>query len=187
MPLAPDPSDLTTVANLIGWLSETAPDTDKLQRLITAASTFMQTWMTRTIRSASYVETQDGHGGNRLVLGNAPVTAVSSVVIDGQAIPPSPAFGQAGFTWTSTAIILTGYRFNRGDSNVQVAYTGGFATTPPDLEQACLELCALKWKYRQHADRSSATMGNQTVSFVTGDMPESVRTVLAKYDSVVPV
>lgn len=190
MALAPDPADLTTIANLEAWLglSNVAdPIPDQLQRLVTAISMWMQSWMSRTIRSLSYSETQDGHGGNRLVLGNAPVTAVTSVVIDGQTIPPSPGFGQAGYVFTSTAIILTGYVFNRGDANVQVNYTGGFAKTPADLEQACLELAALRWKERDRIGHVSKTLNGETVTFLVKDMPDSVRTTLQKYDSVVPV
>ena len=190
MSLSPDPADLTTVANLAGWLNLANladPVPDQLQRLVTAVSNWMQSWMSRTIRSLAYNETLDGHGGNRLVLGNAPVTAVSSVTVDGQAIPPSPGFGQAGYVFTSTAIILTGSLFNRGDANVQVSYTGGFGTTPPDLEQACLELAALKWSERSRIGHVSKSLGGETVTFMVKDMPDSVRTTLAKYDSVVPV
>lgn len=190
MAIAPDPADLTTVANLEGWLNLSnvaAPVPDQLQRLVTAVSNWMQSWMSRTIRSQAYTETQDGHGGNRLVLANAPVTAVASVVIDGQTIPPSPGFGQAGYVFSSTAIILTGYLFNVGDANVVVSYTGGFTTTPPDLEQACLELASLRWRERDRIGHVSKGLAGETVTFMVKDMPDSVRTTLQKYDSVVPV
>ena len=189
MSLSPDPADLTIVANLESWLGLTnvaAPIPDQLQRLVTAVSNWMQTWMSRTIRSMAYTETQDGHGGNRLVLGNAPVTAVSSVVIDGQTIPPSPGFGQAGFVFTSTAVILTGYAFNRGDANVVVSYTGGFAATPPDLEQACLELCSLRWKERDRIGHMSKTLAGETVAFMVKDFPPDVKTYLDQFKNVVP-
>ena len=89
MSLAPDPSDLTTVANLEGWLGLTnvqAPVPDQLQRLVTATSAGIQAYISRIIRSQSYNETRAGTGGDRLVLKNTPVTAVSSVVVDGQTI-----------------------------------------------------------------------------------------------------
>lgn len=188
--MAADPADLTTVANLEAWLgltNVTQPVADQLQRLITAASLWMQTYMSRTIRSLAYTEVRDGQGGNRMVLGNEPVTAVASVVINGQAVPASPGFGQAGYIFTSTAIVLTGYLFTRGDANVQVNYTGGFASTPPDLEQACLDLASMRWKERDRIGHASKTLGAETVTFITKDMSDFVRTTLAKYDSVIPV
>jgi hypothetical protein len=188
--MSPDPADLTTVANLEAWMGLTnvaQPVADQLQRLITAASLWMQTYISRTIRSQAYTETRDGQGGNRLVLGNEPVTAVSSVMIDGQSIPASPGFGQAGYIFTGTAIILTGYLFNRGDANVKVSYTGGFTSTPLDLEQACLDLASMRWKERDRIGHASKTIGAETVTFITKDMSDFVKTTLAKYDSVIPV
>ena len=190
MALAPDPNDLTVVTNLEGWLGLTniaPPIPDQLQRLVTAVSMWMQSWMSRTIRSQAYAETRDGNGGNRLILSNEPVTAVASVVVDGKIIPPSPFFGQSGFIFTGTAIVLTGYLFNRGDANVVINYTGGFTTTPPDLEQACLDLAALRWKERDRIGHVSKSIAGETVTFVVKDMSDFVKTTLEKYDSVVPL
>ena len=189
MSLPPDPSDLTSVANLAAWLGLTVvtePISDQLQRLITATSNWIQNYISRTIRSLAYTETQDGTGGDRLVLGNEPVTAVASVVIDGQSIPASPGYGQPGYIFSSTAIMLRGYRFTMDSGNVQVNYTAGFATTPPELEQACLELAALRWKERDHIGHVSKTINGETVAFIVKDMPDSVKTMLTQYNSVVP-
>ena len=189
MSLAPDPSDLTTVANLEGWLGLTnvqAPIPDQLQRLITAASAGIQSYISRTIRSLSYNETQDGTGGVRLVLRNTPVTAVASVVINGAVIPPSPGYGQTGYIFSDTAIILRGYTFTQDDQNVQISYTAGYASTPGEIEQACLELCAFRWKGRDHIGHASKTINGETVAFIVKDMPDSVKTILTQYNSVVP-
>ena len=189
MSLTPDPSDLTTVANLEGWLGLTnvqAPVPDQLQRLVTATSAGIQAYISRIIRSQSYNETRAGTGGDRLVLKNTPVTAVSSVVVDGQTIPPSPGYGQPGYVFTDTAIILRGYTFTMDSFNVQVSYTAGFPSTPTEIEQACLELCAFRWKGRDHIGQASKIIGGETVTFIVKDMPDSVKTILAQYNSVVP-
>ena len=189
MALNPDPSDLTTVANLEAWMGLTnvqAPVPDQLQRLITATSGWIQNYISRTIRNLSYNETRDGTGGTRLVLRNVPVTAVASVVINGQTIPPSPGYGQPGYIFSETAIVLRGYTFTMDSGNVQISYTAGYATTPGEMEQACLELCSLRWKERDRIGHASKTINGETVTFIVADMPESVKTMLSQYNNVVP-
>jgi hypothetical protein len=190
MATTPDPADLTTVADLAAWLSLVnvdQPTSDRLQKMVTAASLFIQQVISRTIRSLAYSETRDGHGGNRMVLANGPVTAVSSVLIDGVSIPASTSPATLGYIFTPTALVLRGYTFTTNDCNIQVSYTAGFAQTPPDLAQACLELAALRWKERDHIGHVSKNFGSETVTFLVKDMPDSVRTILNQYKAVVPV
>ena len=57
-------ADLTTLANVKGWLGVTATTDDALlSRLISAASDYVQTWLNRTIATQTYSETRDGSGG----------------------------------------------------------------------------------------------------------------------------
>ena len=63
--------DLTTLANVKAYFSPplvTTADDALLSRLITAASGFIQSWLNRTIASATYSETRNGAGGTRLPL-----------------------------------------------------------------------------------------------------------------------
>src|SRR5438876_10147425 len=132
--------DLTTLADVKAWL-QTGPnpfpatDDALLQRLVTAASQFIQSWLGHQIAAADWLEVRDGTGGQLLVLANSPVTAVLSLSIDGLAIPPAPADGgfDAGYTFTATELALRGYVFTRRSHNVIVTYTAGYPTTPPDL------------------------------------------------------
>ena len=184
--MSADPSDLTTVANLMTWLNLTvqAPD---LQRLVTAVSQWIENKISRDIMSQSYVETRDGHGGTRMVLGNYPVTAVASVVVDGVTIPPSPGPGQDGWVLVNDGITLRGYAFTTQDlANCVISYTAGYATPPQDLEQACLELAAMRWKERERIGHSSINMAGQQTNFIVRDMPPSVATILAQWNKVTP-
>src|SRR5579862_2403078 len=123
-------SDLTSLANVKAWfappLAATSDDA-LLQRLITAASGFILTWLDRDLTQQSYGETRDGTGGTRLALGNTPVTAVSSVAIDGVAIPPMPDAVSPGYGFSATQLVLRGFAFTRGAQNVAVSYTAGYA------------------------------------------------------------
>jgi hypothetical protein len=138
-------TDLTTLTNAKAWLGINASTDDVLlARLITAVSGFVQRWLNRNIASQSYTEHRDGMGygeGRRvMVLANYPVTAISSLTVDGIAIPASPDNGdlQAGYGFDDGSIWLSassayassfwpnGYQFARGRRNVVVSYTAGY-------------------------------------------------------------
>ena len=182
--------DLTTLANVKAYISPplvTTADDVLLSRLVTAASQFIQSWLNRTIASASYSETRNGGGGTRLFLRNRPVTAVASLTIDGVAIAPSaPAPTGDGYLFDENSLYLIGHCFSRGAQNVTVHYTGGFAATPPEIEQACIALVALRYKERDRIGQGSKNVGGETVSFQQKDMPADVATILDQYRSVVP-
>jgi hypothetical protein len=182
----PDPRDLTTVANFMSWVGATVTVPD-MQRLVTAVSNYIQSLINRNITSQSYTETRDGNGGTRMVLGQYPVTAVASVMVDGITIPPSPGPGQDGWVLANDGVSLRGYTFDDDDvANCVITYTAGYATTPLDLEQACLELAAMRWKERDRIGNASIAMGGQQTNFIIKDLPPSVATILADWKKVVP-
>jgi uncharacterized phiE125 gp8 family phage protein len=187
-------ADLTTLADVKAWLQTgqnpfPATDDALLQRLITAASQFIQSWLGRQIASADWLEVRDGTGGQLMVLANSPVTAVLSLSIDGLAIPPAPTDGgfDAGYSFTPTELALRGYVFTRRPQNVIVTYTAGYATTPPDLAQACIELVCQRYRERSRiGEVSKALGGGETVTFSQKDMSDDVRTTLAQYRAATP-
>lgn len=183
--------DLTTLDNVKAWfsppLSTTADDTN-LTRLITAASQFIQTWLNRTIAQTTYTETRNGDDGTQLFLRNRPVTAVSSVTVNGQSIAASnPPPLADGFLFDDTSVYLVGKSFVRGRQNVTVQYTAGFAATPPEIEQACIELVVTRHKERDRVGQVSKNLSGEVVAFSQKDMPADVQTLLNQYRSVAPV
>ena len=180
--------DLTTRANAKAWLGVSQDADDKLlDRLITAISTNVQSWMNRNIALTGYVETRNGTGTATMLLRNAPVVAVTALAIAGVAVLPAASYTGTGYRVAGRKLILTTAVFPRGDANVTVSYTAGFATVPADLEQAVLELVALRYKERDRIGFASKTLAGETVSFITKDMTESVRTLLMQYRDVVPI
>jgi hypothetical protein len=186
--------DLTNLADVKAWLQtgqDAFPDTDDalFSRLITAASRFIENWLGRQIAPADWQEVRDGSGGQRLAFANTPVTAVLSLSIDGLAIPPAPddgGFG-AGYVFTATELALRGYVFTRRAQNVIVTYTAGFAATPPDIAQACIELVAARYLERTHIGETSRALGGaETVNYSTKDMSDGVTLLLSQYRAVAP-
>ncbi len=182
--------DLTTLAKVKAWLSIISEGEDVLlSGLITAVSAFIQgpEGIGYQVASQGYTVVKDGHGGVRLVLGSKPpLTAVASLKIGDQEIPPASDTRTAGYRFTDNSLILQGYLFVPGNGNVEVTCTRGWVATPMALEQACIELVAYKYKGRDHIGQASKTLQQGSVAFVTKDMPDEVKTVLQAWKKVVP-
>src|SRR4051794_20657404 len=111
--------DLTTLADVKAWLQtghNAFPVTDDglLTRLITAASQYIQSWLSRPIALANYLEVRDGTGGESLQFTCFPVVEVQSLTIGGQAIPLAASTQSAGYVFSPTQLFVRGYSFNRG-------------------------------------------------------------------------
>jgi hypothetical protein len=186
--------DLTTLADVKAWLQTgvnpfPATDDALLARLVTAASEFIQNWLGRQIATADWLEVRDGTGGQLFAFANIPVTAVLSLTIDGIAIPAAPADGSfgAGYSFTPTELALRGYVFTRRPQNTIVTYTAGYATTPPDITQACIELVCQRYRERTRIGEVSKALGGaETVTYSQKDMSDSVKTLLSQYRLVAP-
>jgi hypothetical protein len=180
--------DLTTLANVKAWFAPpltAAVDDALLARLIAAASGFIVSWLGRDLASRDYAEIRDGTGGVRLAFANTPVTAVASVAIDGVAIPPAPDALKPGYVFSATQLYLRGRVFTRGTQNVTLAYTAGYAAIPAEIEQACIELVALRYKERDRIGHVSKSLAGETVAFSQKDMSDDIKTALLAYKSVV--
>jgi hypothetical protein len=195
-----DALDLTTLQDVAGFLGITLKTTGTpavidntdatvilLTRLITAASTFIQSHLNRVFKSASYTEYRDGSGGHAMVFAAYPVTAVSQVVVDGQEIPVSITPGAAGYVYNPTAVKLIGYRFHLGMNNVKLAYTAGYTSIPLDIAQVTVDLVARKYKERDRIGISSKVIGGENVTFITSDLTDEFKSLLRQYQKVVPV
>jgi hypothetical protein len=187
--------DLTNLADVKAWLQTgqspfPATDDPLLARLITAASRFIEAWLNRPVAPGDWQEIRDGPGGQRLAFANFPVTAVLSLTIDGLRIPPAADDGGcgAGYVFTPTELALRGYVFTRRPQNVIVTYTAGYAATPSDIAQACIELVCLRYRERTRiGEVSRAVSGSETVTYSQLDMSEDVRQLLSQYRAVTPV
>ena len=185
MTVTPGPNDLAQVSDAQLYLGlQPTQDSDVLQALITAASTFIQSILGYNIAAASYTEIRSGHGRASLALRYRPVISVQSLTIGNAAQVPSPGYGQTGYTFDDTRLYLTNADFQFGIRNIAVTYTAGYPETPADLKQACVELVALKYALRQKAGLVSETGLQQVTAYSQRDMPASVATALQPYKIV---
>jgi hypothetical protein len=187
--------DLCQLSDVTAWLQTgqnlfPATDDALLTRVITAASQFIQSWLQRQIAVSDWIELRDGNGGQRMSFANFPVSAVLALSIDGITIPPAPTTGGfgAGYVFSSTELALRGYVFSRRAQNVIVTYTAGYASVPPDIAQACIELVCQRYRERSRiGEVSKALMSGETVTYSQKDMSDDVKTLLQQYQVVAPV
>jgi hypothetical protein len=203
--------DLTTLSDVRAWLqtgTQPYPSTDDalLTRLVSAASTFVQSWLNRPIVSADWQEVRDGVGSQTLVFAVQPVSAVLLVAVNNRIIPPVPSVVpapigeavisfpfQAGYKFTATALTIFGFPVWREKMSVLLQYTAGFPTVPFDVAQATIELVCRKYRERTRIGERSKSLGGgettayETVGFSLRDMTSDMQVLLQQYRQVAPV
>jgi len=186
------PTQLVTLSNAKAWFATSGtplPSTDDalLTRLILACSGAIEAWLNRTIAATNYTWTGAGTGSSRLLLPNYPVQSVASLTVDGVAVLPSAGYGLAGYAFDEFGLWRIGGVFTRGVRNVVVTYNAGFATVPPEIEQACIATVALRYRERERIGHASKSLAGETVAFTIVDFPAEVKTLLRNYRKVVPL
>jgi hypothetical protein len=133
----------------------------------------------------------DGNGYPDLLLPQYPVFELTSLLVDGQALPPAPPGGQAngGYLLDRAAGMLSLAQgvFPRGRANVAVSYCAGFATIPADLAQAAVEQAATRFQESAAGQGrlgvSARTLADGSLSYATGPLLPQVAAVLERYRS----
>ena len=175
--------DLTTLTNVKQYLGlQVATDDALIGRLITAASAWVKSYLNRDILSTAYVEVIDGNDSERIVVGNFPVTAVSGIAVLNDTAVASSALVFDGNTITR----VDGQTFSWGRSNLTVSYTAGYASTPMDIEEAVIEIVALRYREKDRVGTSTVNTHGESVTFSVVDVPAAVKTLLRNWRNVVP-
>ncbi len=177
-------NDLTTVTNLKLWLGVTQNTDDaQLGRLVTAASTFVQEFVCRDIVQQTYTERYHGGGTSSLVLRNWPLISIASIGVGAIVVPNN------SLTFDDRTIYLAdGYVFTKGKANIVVAYSAGYTAgqIPPSLEQACIELAAIKYRSRDRIGHQSKQLAGEVVTFSVDDLPPSTKRAIELFTNRVP-
>jgi hypothetical protein len=182
-------TDLTTLAAVKAYAGVTNSNDDTLiTNLITAYSQWVRSFTSRDFTIQQYDIWRSGRGNQVLVVPDFPITAVSSLTIDGVTIPAAPAWGAYGYRYSDTEVLLSGGAcFTIGRSNIHLVFTAGYATVPADLSQAVAELVALRYKMKgDNINWSTKSLAGESVTLNTRDMPASVATILKQYTNPVP-
>lgn len=181
---------LTTLAMAKTYLKiptlETSKDT-LVEFWINVASQRLEQETNRKLLQQSITEYHHGRASNLLLLREWPIASLPypQVFLDmASQFPPSSeiASSEIHITDDANSLLLAGRQFPRGYHNIKVVYTAGYATVPPDLENACLWLVSWYDAARENKDigRESKTKGDETTSFLQ-DAPKDVRDTLLNY------
>lgn len=131
--MAAQQGDLTNLVAVKAWLNTSDQawppgDDDKLSRLITAASRFVQQELHRSLIPADYVEKRNGTGTPAMFLRNRPVLSVSALTIGTTSVAQAADPNSAGYLFDQEQVYLVP-GFPCGFLNVQVSYAAGFQAT----------------------------------------------------------
>lgn len=175
--------DLTTLAKVrahLGMDATFVTDDTLIGTLITAASAWLKKQLgDRDICSATYTEDFSGDGGTMIMPAQYPVTAVSALTIDGEAIAARLTWDGDGYVIVGgISIQLVGYTTSFGISNITLAYTAGYTTVPTDIDQAVIDLVAWRYRERNRIGQVSSSVGGELVTFSQFAAPMSVKNVI---------
>jgi hypothetical protein len=201
--------DLCQLSDVKGWLtlsqSQTSEDT-LLSRLITAVSYDFgrETQRPDFAPAQDYVEVREGDGGDRIVLRHWPVNSVASITIQGSPvveIPESTDDVSPGY-WIDTdldperrwEVYLDGGVYVFTDlAQISIHYNAGYDNSPSgsglpqDVQQACIEWTAHRYKSRQWIGQTQKhiyygqSQEGETLSLTDLEIPPSVRRVIERY------
>lgn len=165
------------------WISTSDKDTI-LQLFLDGANAMVNTFLWRTIESASYTDIIDGNGQLFLVLPNYPVSTFTSVSINTWTIqsPVREALDKNSYsvnskTWKINFLLP----LNRWFQNYKLIYTAWYTSVPADL---VLAVCKLANKYysTKSADWiKSESVAGDSISFDVSEIPNDILAVLSNY------
>ncbi|MGW4030751.1 hypothetical protein ACWEFL_15765 [Streptomyces sp. NPDC004838] len=104
---------------------------------------------------------QSGTGTDRLILPRWPVTAVTSVEVDGEALVHGHT---EDYTWSAAGVLTrVGGHWPSHDRAIEVVYTAGFTKLPTGLKRIGLRLAVGAWANPELL--ASETLGDHSRSF----------------------
>ena len=118
-------TNLTTVAGVNLYTGTTGND-KLVAALIPAASAAALRYIGLDLFQATYSEVYPGTGTKRLILRQGPVTAVTSVSVNGYAVPLSTNEWMPGYVWDSLGLWRIGCAWPQKPNVVAVTYTAGY-------------------------------------------------------------
>jgi hypothetical protein len=198
-------SPITTVADFKAYAGISNTNQDSLiASLIPQAQLALGNFCNRAFPSQNITEYRDGAGSRRMLMVNYPITAVSSVYVDGVSIPLStnPPVG-AGYSFPplGRAIYMQGFAFSRGIRNCVISLTAGYgdagnlAPWPDDLVLACHMYMQTRLQERARLGIGSKALAGESITYADAGsgtngssqgIPAAARLILENYLNTVP-
>lgn len=177
---------LTTVERVKAYLrlrdDQSAELDGIVETLIASVDAWFENATVRALASAARTESFVYQGReDRILPRYYPITAVSSVKVDGVTISPASSWASgSGWYLVGDAIWMLGSEVDEG-CLVELAYTAGYATVPEDLAQAATELVAIKFSERKHVGSQTQNLSGYSVTWLPAIVPQTVKDVVDHY------
>jgi hypothetical protein len=168
-----------------------------LNNILNSVTVVAEGEMKRSLTLESVTEYYDGPGTPILILKNYPVISITSIHMDANRTFDSTTLVDGINYYSQLASgrieLLGGLVWTRGQKNIQVIYTRGWASIPLDLKQAGLELAAIKWKESQAGEgrigvlqvtTKFSDVESRTEMFVRDRIPKSILGVFQRYRKI---
>ena len=164
-------------------------DDTLLNRLITSVSDWIKSYCNRDFTQTTYTEYRNGWAGQtKMALKNYPIISMTSLYINGTIVPQSTAVGIDGWVENGGFLYLRGGQtYTTGYANVQITYVAGYATIPYDLEQACIEITAWRYREKDRIAQNNKNVGGENITFNTAFAPADALRTLQEYTRVMPI
>ena len=174
-------SDVKTALRLT-----TTTDDELLAALITSESSLIANWVSRIFGSMAFTQRFSGRGKSDFLLSNTPVSAITSVVIDGISIPAADSPQGTGYMLIDGKVVLFGFVFGLGNYNCAITYTAGFDSVPADINRACVDLVVGRYKELDRSGLISKGLAGETTTYERKALPDHIKLILQQYRSVTP-
>lgn len=172
---------LITGQDLATYLSQTYDSGDaSLAQAVTLSCGLVTAYTGQLIESATYTHTLLIGTDRTIRLPQRPVTAVTSVTIDGTLLTADTDWDWDG---VSPSIALDGYTLDAEEWTAVVVYTAGYASVPADVKAATLSVAAAI--YAGAPGVTSESIDDYRVTYETsrgaGGLNDYERAILRKY------
>lgn len=178
---------LTSLANLkdqIEIAQDFTSNDAKLEKIINAASAYIQSYCMRVLVAENKNELHSGRRSNFIITNEYPINAVTSIHIDNDRVfDDSSLVNSSDYTIIDeNESIAFDFTLPPGLNNIKVVYNAGYSVIPTDLEYGCLILS--EWYYRlnsrQDIGRNSKSKMNESTSIIN-EVPKVVLQLIEKY------
>lgn len=168
---------LERVKRYIGQAVDYTDDDALLEDLLEGVSEAFRQYASQDFDLARYDEVYAGTGNSYLQLTQSPVKQILSVAVNSWPVDPG---NHTGYILTG-ASLFRGQMWPKGPANVSVSYIAGYDAVPQDVQQAVVEVVALRYKLKEHIGMTSRAKGAASDTYDTSDLPEHVKSILDRY------
>lgn len=178
---------LLTVGDVRAALGDARAESPAALALVRAASSAIEAYCRRTFAQAEVTELLSGGGHPRLVVARPPIASVTSVEVEGTAVTDYLNCESYLLRGNGRGPLDCAPTWPRGTRNIEVTYTGGFATVPGEVKAAALILVEHHFQSIEHPGLvRRERIGDweydlSAVATSSDQLPPAVRALLAPY------